>query len=98
MRTPAVLLATIAAFAVFAAAPAAEARHQGSKGYAKKVRYGGAPGRGYWRPGPAQGYGFGFSTYRGDPFGRDDYYDGDRCYYLHRRDFCVRYKSFTGFR
>ena len=63
-----------------------------------KVHYGGRPGVGYWRRGPASGYGFGFSSYRGDPFGADDYYDGDRCYYIHHRDFCVAHKIFTGFR
>jgi hypothetical protein len=43
---------------------------------------------GYHRAGPPHGYRFGFATYAGDPFARDDYYDGGRCYYLHRRDFC----------
>jgi hypothetical protein len=52
------------------------------------VRYGGRPGLGYWRPGPASGYGFGFSTYKGDPFGSDDYWDGGRCYYRLHHDFC----------
>jgi len=43
---------------------------------------------GYHRAGPPHGYRFGFATYAGDPFARDDYYDGRRCYYLHHRDFC----------
>ena len=43
---------------------------------------------GYHRAGPPNGYRFGFATYAGDPFARDDYFDGRRCYYLHRRDFC----------
>lgn len=43
---------------------------------------------GYHRYGPPYGPRFGFYTYAGDPFARDDYYDGRRCYYLHRRDFC----------
>ncbi len=43
---------------------------------------------GYHRAGPAHGYRFGFATYAGDPFARDDYFDGHRCYYLHRQDFC----------
>ena len=43
---------------------------------------------GYHRAGPPRGYRFGFATYAGDPFARDDYYDGGRCYYLHRTDFC----------
>ncbi|HVZ05964.1 hypothetical protein [Hyphomicrobium sp.] len=48
---------------------------------------------GYWRPGPPYGYRFGFSTYAGDPFYSDDYFDGRHCYYLHRRDFCRGPKS-----
>jgi hypothetical protein len=43
---------------------------------------------GYHRYGPPYGPHFGFYTYAGDPFARDDYYDGRRCYYLHHRDFC----------
>lgn len=64
---------------------------------AAKVRYGGRPNVGYWRPGPAQGPGFGFSTYRGDPFGSDDYYDGDRCYYVRHQNFCEANHIFNGF-
>ena len=45
--------------------------------------------KGYARRGPPTGYKFGFSTYAGDPFYSDDYFDGGRCYYLHKRDFCV---------
>jgi hypothetical protein len=41
------------------------------------------------RAGPPYGYKFGFATYAGDPFASDDYFDGHRCYYLHRRDFCL---------
>jgi hypothetical protein len=41
------------------------------------------------RHGPPYGYKFGFATYAGDPFASDDYFDGHRCYYLHRRDFCL---------
>jgi hypothetical protein len=63
-----------------------------------KVRYGGKPGLGYWRPGPAQGYGFAFSSYKRDPFGADDYFDGDRCHYVHKRDYCDANKIFDGFR
>ena len=47
----------------------------------------------YSRPGPLHGYRFGFSTYPGDPFYSDDYFDGRRCYYLHHRDFCRGPKS-----
>jgi len=43
---------------------------------------------GYHRYGPPYGPHFGFYTYAGDPFARDDYYDGRRCYYLHHHDFC----------
>ena len=64
---------------------------------AAKVRYGGRAHRGYWRPGPVAGRGFGFSTYRGDPFGGDDYYDGNRCYYVHHKSFCVANHLFNGF-
>lgn len=63
---------------------------------AARVRYGGRAGVGYWRPGPDAGYGFGFSSYKGDPFGSDDYYDGGRCYYRKHRDFCVANKIFDG--
>lgn len=48
---------------------------------------------GYHRAGPPHGYRFGFATYAGDPFARDDYYDGRGCYYLHHRDFCRGPKS-----
>jgi hypothetical protein len=59
-------------------------------GHAAQLRYGGAPERGYWRPGPHQGYGFGFATYRGDPFGKSDYFDGRGCFYLRAKDFCIK--------
>jgi len=49
--------------------------------------------RGYSRRGPPYGYRFGFSTYAGDPFYSDDYFDGRRCYYLHHQDFCRGPKS-----
>lgn len=61
-----------------------------------RVRYSGRGGVGYWRPGPETGYGFGFSSYKGDPFGNDDYYDGGRCYYQKHHDFCVANKIFDG--
>lgn len=64
---------------------------------AAKVRYGGHLHVGYWRPGPARGPRFGFSSYKGDPFGSDDYYDGRQCYYVHHRNFCVHNHIFTGF-
>jgi hypothetical protein len=48
---------------------------------------------GYHRAGPPHGYRFGFATYAGDPFARDDYYDGRGCYYLHHQDFCRGPKS-----
>jgi len=49
--------------------------------------------KGYSRRGPLHGYGFGFSTYAGDPFAKDDYFDGRRCHYLLRQDFCRGPKS-----
>ncbi|MFT3732867.1 MAG: hypothetical protein QM780_15840 [Hyphomicrobium sp.] len=49
---------------------------------------------GYHRAGPPHGYRFGFATYAGDPFARDDYYDGGRCHYLHHRDFCYGPRPF----
>ena len=66
--------------------------------HANKVHYGGKPGRGYWRKGPEKGYGFRFASYKGDPFGSDDYSDGDRCFYVHHQNYCVKNKIFTGFR
>jgi hypothetical protein len=68
-----------------------------TKGKAARVRYGGKPGLGYWRRGPEKGYGFRFSSYKGDPFGSDDYWDGDRCYYVLHRNHCVVNKIFNGF-
>ncbi|HMN37281.1 MAG TPA: hypothetical protein PKD49_06165 [Hyphomicrobium sp.] len=64
---------------------------------AAKVHYGGSPGLGYWRRGPGKGYGFGFSSYKGDPFGSDDYWDSDKCYYVRHADFCIKNRIFTGF-
>lgn len=60
---------------------------------AKHYKHGAYLRKGYSRKGPRYGYGFGFSTYAGDPFYSDDYFDGRRCYYLHRRDFCRGPKS-----
>ncbi len=71
------------------------AKHQHYR--AAKLRYGGHPHLGYWRPGPARGPRFGFSTYRGDPFGADDYYDGDRCYYVKGSNYCNANHIFNGF-
>lgn len=70
------------ALGLTALAPAAEAHHwhhHRDDGYFRL---------GYHRAGPPHGYRFGFWTYAGDPFARDDYFDGRRCYYLHHRDFC----------
>lgn len=64
---------------------------------AVKVRYGGKKHLGYWRKGPKTGYGFRFSSYRGDPFGSDDYWDGGRCYYVNHQNFCVKNRIFNGF-
>lgn len=69
------------ALGLAALAPAAEAHHW-------HHRHDGYFRLGYHRAGPPHGYRFGFWTYAGDPFARDDYYDGHRCYYLHHRDFC----------
>lgn len=76
--------------------PAAAARHAKTKSHphhAAHLRYGPAP-LGVWRPGPKRGYGFAFSTYRGDPFAKDDYWDGRECFYLHHRDFCRPYRAY----
>ena len=107
-----IALVTTAVLVAAAATPAsAHHKRHGSKrivylsaayvpphAHANKVHYGGKPGLGYWRRGPEKAYGFRFSSYKGDPFGSDDYYDGDRCYYDHHRDFCLKSKIFTGFR
>lgn len=66
------------------------ARHSHVETYHKHNAY---LHRGYSRPGPLYGYRFGFSTYAGDPFYSDDYFDGRRCYYLHHHDFCRGRKS-----
>lgn len=91
-----------AAFVVVSSPALAHTTHHHKSGHAKKqhaakVRYGGKPGRGYWRPGPEKGYGFRFATYKGDPFGSDDYFDGDRCHYDHHQNFCIPNKIFNGF-
>lgn len=71
-------------------------RYWRADGYHDRYRY--LP-LGYHRRGPLYGYKFGFATYRGDPFARDDYYDGRGCYYLHRRDMCLRFRPpLNGFR
>lgn len=92
----------LAAAAVFLASlpSPADAGHRGARHHhphVGKVHYGGRRHLGYWRRGPARGYGFGFSSYRGDPFGSDDYFDGGRCYYVHHRDHCVKNRIFNGF-
>jgi hypothetical protein len=61
-------------------------RHRARIVYADKY---GVLRLGRHRHGPPYGYKFGFATYAGDPFASDDYFDGHRCYYLHRRDFCL---------
>lgn len=93
------VFALFLSFVLTAPASAYHTHHgAGKHRHAAKIRYGGAPGRGYWRPGPLYGYGFGFATYKGDPYGKDDYFDGGRCYYRHHRNYCVRTQIFTGFR
>lgn len=47
--------------------------------------------RGYGRRGPATGLHFGFVTYAGDPFSRNDYFDGHRCFYRDRHDYCLNF-------
>jgi hypothetical protein len=66
--------------------------------HAAKIHYSGKHGVGYYRKGPRSGYGFSFSSYKGDPFGADDYFDGYKCHYVHHRDYCDRRQEFTGFR
>ena len=66
--------------------------------HAKKIHYSGKHGVGYYRRGPKSSYGFGFSSYKGDPFGADDYYDGGRCHYLHKHDFCYPTRYFNSWR
>lgn len=82
-------LATFASIIIPADAHARRERWRGD-GYHNRYRY--LP-LGYHRRGPPYGYKFGFATYRGDPFARDDYYDGRGCYYLHGRDFCLRFRK-----
>jgi hypothetical protein len=86
----------IAAGLLAALPVAAQAKHSHRSGehhhpHAAHLRYGPKP-LGYWRPGPERGHGFAFSTYRHDPFGTDDYWDGRGCFYLHHRDFCRPYR------
>ena len=88
----------VAACACVALSPVAEAHHGHKHHTASKIHYGGKPGLGYWRRGPETGYGFGFSSYKGDPFGRDDYFDRDKCYYVHHHDYCLKNRIFDGFR
>ena len=92
----------IAAAALAAASAPAAAHHQkfsgGKHHKAHAVHYGGKHGLGYWRKGPETGYGYRFSSYKGDPFGADDYYDGGQCHYLHKRNFCYTTREFNGFR
>ncbi len=72
-------------------------RHKHHAAHVNPVHYGGKPGLGYWRKGPEQGRGFGFWSYKGDPFGSDDYYDGNRCFYVRHHDHCVKNNIFSGF-
>jgi hypothetical protein len=76
------LRAAALTFGLAALIPAAEAHNWHHHRYEKQFRLG------YHRAGPPHGYRFGFYTYAGDPFARDDYFDGRYCYYLHHRDFC----------
>ena len=89
----------VSGLAILAFVPAASA-HQvtvAKHGHAAKIRHGGDGHHGYWRPGPKTEYGFGFATYRGDPFGKDDYYDRSGCYYLHHKDFCLDFTPPRGY-
>lgn len=99
-KSTAIAISAILVVALALPAHAHEGRHL-RKGYGavSKTHYGGMrPELGYWRRGPKTGYGFGFSTYKGDPFGSDDYYDRGRCFYMHHRDTCVKDWIFSGFR
>ncbi len=102
------MIAALPLFLFAATAPAADLGERTHKSHAHKkhhskhvrtgrIRYGGAPGLGYWRKGPKRGYGFAFSSYKGDPFGKNDYYDGDRCFYRDGRDYCDKRRIWTGF-
>jgi len=101
----AIAAAAIAALTLVPAAQAGHRRHHGhhhhgghvvydtggefkGKGPVAHLRYGPKP-QGYWRPGPETGYGFRFSSYRGDPFGKNDYYDRHGCYYLRGANYCL---------
>lgn len=88
-----------AALAMFASGTGASANYHASSRHAHEAhgsthyKHGAYRHKGYSRRGPLRGYGFGFSTYAGDPFYSDDYFDGRRCYYLHHQDFCRGPKS-----
>lgn len=100
MLIAAVCAATVVAIAAPAGAryPARVRHYDNDFHYrAAKIHLGGRHQLGHWRPGPARGVAFGFSTYRGDPFGGDDYYDGHRCYYVHHQNYCMRNHIFNGF-
>ncbi len=72
--------------------------HHSHKGHANKVRYGKrGSGVGYYRKGPEHGYGFRFATYRGDPFGKSDYWDRNGCYYQHGHNYCLNFTPPKGF-
>lgn len=88
----AAVTATLAMVASGAAATTAH-HHKHKAHAAKQHKHGVGMRKGYSRPGPRYGYRFGFSTYAGDPFYSDDYFDGRRCHYLHHRDFCRGPKS-----
>lgn len=90
-------LSLVSAAALAAAVSSADARHTTAHRHHAHAHHLVVLKPGYHRHGPARGYKFGFVTYRGDPFARDDYFDGSRCYYLHRRDFCVANEIFSGF-
>lgn len=104
MKTSTIAFATMAALAWLASSANASAAHHQHAHHSYKhhshkahVAHHHKPvaqkRKGYSRRGPLYGYGFGFSTYAGDPFYKDDYFDGRRCYYLHRQDFCRGPKS-----
>ena len=100
MLRPIACLAAVLAVASFSTpVQAHHGKHHGHKhaSHVNRVHYGGKPGVGYWRKGPEQGRGFGFWSYKGDPFGSDDYYDGNRCFYVRHHDHCVKNNIFSGF-
>lgn len=97
MKVSALFALATGCLAAAAIVSPAAADHYQKSGRAAKVHYGGKPGLGYWRRGPEKGYGFGFSSYKGDPFGSDDYWDGDKCYYARHSNYCVKNRIFNGF-